>query len=40
MKTVLDAAAFGKQGIDKRLAERLIDEGKELLERARHLARR
>ncbi|HEY7674733.1 MAG TPA: hypothetical protein VH867_05850 [Burkholderiales bacterium] len=40
IKAVLDAAAFGKEGIDKRLAERLIDEGEELLERARHLARR
>jgi hypothetical protein len=40
MKAVLDAAAFGKQAVDPRRAERLIDQGEELLERARHLAHR
>jgi hypothetical protein len=40
MKAVLDAAAFGKQKINRQLTERLIDQGEELLERARHLARR
>jgi hypothetical protein len=40
MKAVLDAAAFGGQEISRRHAERLIDQGEELLEQARHLARR
>ncbi len=40
MKAALDAAAFGDQAINERSAERLIDQGEELLEHARHLARR
>jgi len=38
MKSALDAAAFGNQPIDPRRAEKLIDQGEELLERARHLS--
>jgi hypothetical protein len=38
MKAALDAAAFGHQAIDQRHAERLIDRGEDLLERARSLA--
>lgn len=39
MKSALDAAAFGNQPVDRRHAEKLIDRGSELLERARRLAR-
>jgi len=39
MKSALDAATFGNQPIDQRGAEKLIDRGEELLERARKLAR-
>ncbi|HUL92386.1 MAG TPA: hypothetical protein VLV56_08540 [Burkholderiales bacterium] len=38
MKVALDAAAFGGQPIDHRHAEKLIDRGEDLLERARRLA--
>jgi hypothetical protein len=40
MKAMLDAAAFGGAEISERQAWRLIEQGEELLERARHLARR
>ena len=40
MKTLLDAAAFNGAEIGERQARRLIEQGEELLERARHLARR
>jgi hypothetical protein len=39
IKAVLDAAAFGGQPIDSRNAERLTEQGEELIEQARHLAR-
>jgi len=39
MKGALDAAAFGGQPIDSRSAEKMIDQGEELIEQARHLAR-
>ncbi|HMH17428.1 MAG TPA: hypothetical protein VK572_04695 [Burkholderiales bacterium] len=40
MKAVLDAAAFGKDAIDERHAERLIEQGEQLLGRAHRLALR
>jgi hypothetical protein len=39
MKSVLNAAAFANRPVDGRSAEKLIDQGEELLERARQLAR-
>jgi len=39
MKSMLNAAAFAGQPVDGRNAEKLIDQGEELLEQARHLAR-
>jgi hypothetical protein len=38
MKAALDAAAFSGQPIDSRSAEKMIDQGEELIEQARHLA--
>jgi hypothetical protein len=40
MKAMLDAAAFGNHAIDVRRAAKLIDEGEDLLERARELGHR
>jgi hypothetical protein len=40
MKTMLDSAAFDDRDIDERQADKLIEQGDELLERARRLARR
>jgi len=38
MKATLNAAAFGGQPIDSRSAEKMIDQGEELIEQARRLA--
>jgi hypothetical protein len=38
MKSVLNAAAFANHPVDARSAEKLIDQGEELLERAHRLA--
>jgi hypothetical protein len=40
MKTMLDSAAFDDRDIGERQADKLIEQGEELLERARRLARR